>query len=63
MKSRKQSRNFHFEEDVFTKSAQDIAEIMHEVLLSIKFLPTKPQVKRVNTNYSDLCYTFCKNRD
>ena len=39
---RKQSGNFQFEEDPFSKSVQGIAKIIHEgLLLSMNFLQTK----------------------
>ena len=56
-------RNFKFEEDPFSKNAQGISKIYHEVLLLMKFLQTEPQVKNVNINYYDLFYTVIKNRD
>ena len=43
-----------FDEDTFAKNAQGISKICHEVLLLIKLLQTKPQVKNVNINYYDL---------
>ena len=36
---------------------------MHKVLLLLKFLQTKPQIKNMNINYHDLYYTVIKNRD
>ena len=50
MDHRRQSGNFLFGEDVFGKSAQAMAEIMPEVLLLMKLLQTKPQVKGLNNN-------------
>ena len=29
----------------------------------MKFLQTKPQVKKMNINYYDVCYNVIKNRD
>ena len=55
--------NFRFDEDTFAKNAQGISKIYHEVLLLMKFLQTKPQVKNMNINYYDLYYTVIKNRD
>ena len=43
-------RNFKFEEDTFSKSAQGIGKIYHEVILIMKTLQTKPQVKNMNMN-------------
>ena len=34
---------------------------MHEVLLLIKFLQTKPEVKSMSNIYYDLYYTIIKN--
>ena len=56
-------KTFKFEEDPFSKNDQVISKIHHEVLLLIKFLQTKPQVKNMNINYYDLFYTVIKNRD
>ena len=49
-------------EDLFSKNAQGNSKIYHEVLLLMKFLQTKPQVKNMNVNYYDLYYTVIKNR-
>ena len=49
--------------DPFSKNAQGISKIYHEVLLLMKFLQTKPQVKNMNINYDDLYYTVIKTRD
>ena len=53
---------FQTQEDPFSKNAQGISKIYHEVLLLMKFLQTKPQVKNMNINYYDLYYTVIKNR-
>ena len=45
------NRNFQTQEDPFAKNAQGISKIYHEVLLLMKFLQTKPQVKNMNNNY------------
>ena len=37
-------------QDPFAKNAQGISKIYHEVLLLMKFLQTKPQVKNMNIN-------------
>ena len=50
-------------QDPFAKNAQGISKIYHEVLLLMKFLQTKPQVKNMNINYHDLYYTVIKIRD
>ena len=52
-----------FDEDHFAKIAQGISEIYHEVLKLIKFLQTRPQVKKMNISYCDFHYTGIKNRD
>ena len=51
------------DDDLFAKNAQSKSKIHHEVLLLMKFLQIKPQVKYMNTNYYDLYYTVFKNRD
>ena len=56
-------RSFIFKEDPYSKNAQGISKIYHEVLLLMKFLQIKHQVKNMNINYYDLHYTFIKNRD
>ena len=55
--------NIIFDEDPFAKNAQGISRIYHEVLLLMKFLQTKPQVKNMNIIYYYLYYTVIKNRD
>ena len=54
--------NTRFDEDPFARNAQGISKIYHEVLLLKKFLQTKAEVKNMNINYYDLCYTVIKNR-
>ena len=56
-------RNFKFEEDPFSKNAQGISKIYHEMLLLSKTLQTKPQGKNMNIKYYDIYYTVIKNRD
>ena len=51
-----------FHEDPFAKNAECISKVYHEVLLLMKFLQTKPQVKNMNFNYYDLYYTVIKIR-
>ena len=60
MKNKNFQTNNH---DLFAKNAQGISKIYHEVLLLMKFLQTKPQVKNMNINYYDLYYTIIKTRD
>ena len=55
--------NIRFDEDPFAKRAQVISKIYHEVLLLMKFLQTKPEVKNMNNNYYELYYTVIKVRD
>ena len=50
-------------QDPFAKNAQGISKIYHEVLLLMKFLQTKPEVKNMNINYHDLYFTVIKVRD
>ena len=51
------------DEDPFARNAQSIIKIFHEVLLLLKFLQTKPQVKSMNIKYYGLYYTVSQNRD
>ena len=55
--------NFQTQEDPFSRNAQGISKIYHEVLLLMKFLQTKPQIKNMNIDYYGLYYTVIKNRD
>ena len=57
------NENFQTQQDPFTKNAQGISKIYHEVLLLMKVLQTKPQKKIMNNIYYDLYYTVIKNRD
>ena len=50
-------------QDPFSKNAQGISKIYHEVLLLMRFLQTKPQVKNMNIKYYDFYYTVIKTRD
>ena len=63
MNIRRQSGNIQFEEDLFSKNVQSIRKMYREVLLIMKFLQTKPQVKSMNNKYYDLYYTVIKYRD
>ena len=51
------------DQDPFSRNAQGISKIYHEVLLLMKFLQTKPQIKIMNISYYDLNYTVIKTRD
>ena len=44
------NRNLQTQQDRFSKNAQGISKNYLEVLLLIKFLQTKPQVKNMNIN-------------
>ena len=54
------NRNFQTQEDPFSKNAQGVSKMYHEVLLLMKFLQTKPQVKNMNNTYFDLYFTVLK---
>ena len=56
-------KNFQTQEDPFSRNAQGISKIYHEVFLLMKFLQTKPQIKNMNINYFDLYYTVIRTRD
>ena len=62
MNIRKPSGNFEFEEDPFSKGAQGICKIFHELLLLMKFLQSKPQNKGMNIKYCELYCTVIKNK-
>ena len=51
-----------FDEDPFSKNAQGIFKVYHEVLLLKKFLQTEPQVKNMNLIHYDLFSTVNKSR-
>ena len=55
--------NFQTQQDPFSKNAEAISKIYHEVLKLMKFLKTKPQVKKMNIKYYDFYYTVIKKRD
>ena len=42
------NKNIRMDEDLFAINAQSFSKIYHEVLLLMKFLQTKPQVKNMN---------------
>ena len=56
------NKYFRFEEAPSAKNAQDI-KFYHEVLLIMKFVQTKPQVKNMNNKYYDLFYTVIEKGD
>ena len=51
------------DEDLFAKKAHSISKIYQEVLLLMKLLQNKPQVKNMNIKYHYLYYTVIKSRD
>ena len=55
--------NFQSQQDLFSRNAQGISKIYHEVLLLMNFSQTKSQVKNMNTNYYDLYYTVIETTD
>ena len=57
------NKNFQIKQDPFSRNAQGISKIYHEVLLIMKFLQTKPQVKNMNINFYNLYNTVIKTRD
>ena len=56
-------KTFQTQQDPFAKNAQGISKIYHELLLLMKFLQTKPQIRNMNINYYDLYYNAIKVRD
>ena len=62
MNYRRQCGTFQFDEDVFSKVAEKISKIYHEVILIMKFLQTKPQVKKMYNNFHNLYHTVIKNK-
>ena len=59
----KKNKDFQTQQDLFAKNAQGISKIYQEVLLLMKFLQTKPQIKNMNNIYYGLYYTVIKVRD
>ena len=58
------NKNFQsFDQVPFSKYTRGISKIYHELLLLMKFLQTKPQVKNMKNNYYDLYYTVIKTRN
>ena len=57
------NENFRTQTDAFSRNAQVISKIYHEVFLLLKILQTKPQIRKMNIIYYDLYYTVLKNRD
>ena len=55
-------KTFKVSKILFSKNAQVISKIYHEVFLLMKFLMTKPQVKNMNINFYDLYNTIIKTR-
>ena len=62
----KEMKNKNFQSnkiDPFSKNAEGIGKIYHEILLLTEFLQTKPDIKNMNINYIDLYYTVIKTRN
>ena len=57
------NKKFQTQKDPFSRNAQGISKIYHELILLMKFSQTKPQVKNMNINYHDLYYTVIKVSD
>ena len=57
------NKNFQTQQDPFSKNAEGISKIYHEVLKLMKFLQTKPEVKNMNNSLYDLFYSVTKVRD
>ena len=58
------NKNFQTQhEDPFSKNTQGISKIYHEVLLLMKFLQTKSQVKNMSNIYYGLYFSVIKTRD
>ena len=55
--------NIRMDQDLFAENAQGISKIYLVVLLLMKFLRNKPQVKNMEFIYYDLYYTVIKNKD
>ena len=56
-------KSFQTQDDPFAKNAQGTSKIYHEVLLLMKNLQTKSQVKNMIYNYYDSYNTVVKSRD
>ena len=54
--------NIRMDENLFAKNAQGINKIYYEVLLLMKVLQTKLQVKNMKINHCDLNYTVIQSR-
>ena len=48
------NKKFKTQQDPFSRNAQGINKIYHEVLLIMKFSQTKPRIRNMNINYYDL---------
>ena len=57
------NENFQTQQDPFAENAQGFSKIYNELLLLMKLLQTKPQIKITNINYFDLYYTVIKTRN
>ena len=54
--------NIRMDEDPSARKAQGFSKFFNEILLLMKILQTKPQVKNRNFNFYDLHYTVDRNR-
>ena len=57
------NKNFQTQQDPFARNAEGISKLYHEVLLLMKILERKPQIKNMNSKYYDLYYTVIKVTD
>ena len=57
------NKTYQSQQDPFSGNAQCISKIYHEILLLMKILQAKPQIKNMNINYYDLYFTVIKVRD
>ena len=51
LKYRMESGSFHYEEDIFRKNEEKITKLYPEIIILLKNLQTKPQVKKVKFNF------------
>ena len=54
MTYRKQKGIFHLKEDPFAEKSEGISKNYKELLLLLKFLKTKREVKKMNNSFYDL---------
>ena len=51
LKYRRQSGSFHYEEVIFRKNEERITKFYPEIILILKILQTKPQIRKVIFNF------------